>query len=166
MTRSLATAVLALCVVLALACAPQAPAELAEKGFDGSIIRFNTLYLSSRGGLAQPQTMVIKDEAGWQQLQSRLPSRRIPPQPLPPVEFQTLDVIAVFLGERPSGGYAIMVKQVLRKGEKVVVVVEESIPGEGCMRTMAFTRPFHLVAVPKLKLPVEFIHRRRIKPCP
>ncbi|MGD9124847.1 MAG: hypothetical protein PVG60_07130, partial [Desulfarculaceae bacterium] len=129
--RSLATAVLALCVVLAPACAPQAPAELAEKGFDGSIIRFNTLHLSSQGGLAQAQTMVIKDEAGWQKLQSQLPSRRIPPQSLPPVEFQTLDVIAVFLGERPFGGYTIMVKQVLRKGEKVVVVVEESIPGEG-----------------------------------
>jgi hypothetical protein len=70
--------------------------------------------------------------------------------PVPYVDFEAHDVLAVFEGERPSSGYDISVVSVENASDgtlKVTVLHEE--PGNTCITTAVITSPFELVVVPK-----------------
>lgn len=70
--------------------------------------------------------------------------------PVPFVDFEAHDVLAVFEGERPSSGYDITVVAVENAPDgtlKVTVLHEE--PGNTCMTSSVITSPFELVVVPK-----------------
>ena len=56
-------------------------------------------------------------------------------------------VAGVFLGSRPTGGYALEVTAVERDGTDLVVVYREGRPDPREMVTQMITSPFHLVRV-------------------
>jgi hypothetical protein len=55
-------------------------------------------------------------------------------------------VFAVFLGERPTGGYAVRVASVERIPGGLRVTYEETRPPAGCPVTQAPTHPYAIVA--------------------
>jgi len=70
--------------------------------------------------------------------------------PVPFVDFEAHDVLAVFEGERPSGGYDISVVSVMDNGDGTVTVsILHEEPGNTCMTTSVITSPFELIVVPK-----------------
>lgn len=79
------------------------------------------------------------------------------PEPLPPdVDFSKTTIIAVFMGQFSTGGYGIEVKEIIDTGLSVVVKVEKSYPGKGCVVTLAFSQPYHIVKVDKIDRYVLF----------
>lgn len=69
---------------------------------------------------------------------------------VPYVDFEAHDVLAVFEGERPSGGYDISVVSVMERGDgTVAVTILHEEPGATCMTISVITSPFELVVVPK-----------------
>lgn len=66
----------------------------------------------------------------------------------PFVDFATQEVLAVFDGQRPTGGYAIEVTNVSDGSGKRNVSITHLLPGENCVVTDALTSPFQIVAVP------------------
>lgn len=67
--------------------------------------------------------------------------------------------VLVAWGEKPTGGYAIRVEDVLsRAGQQAVVLVSLSAPGPGQAVTEALTHPFDLVAVDRLPRQVTFAY--------
>lgn len=74
----------------------------------------------------------------------------------PEVDFDQEMVLAVFMGERRTGGYRVEVNDVARDGETLRVSVRMSAPGPNCMTTQALTQPYQIVRLPRVEGPVEF----------
>ena len=69
--------------------------------------------------------------------------------PMPtPVTLNRETAVAVFMGQRTSGGYSISVERISTSGSTLNVVVSLKAPGAGMMTTQALTSPWVLVKVP------------------
>ncbi len=76
--------------------------------------------------------------------------------PEPKVDFTTHAIVAVFAGQKSTGGYSISVTKV-EDGKMRDVVVALTKPGPDCMVTQAVTTPYQIVAVPMTS--IEFTHQ-------
>lgn len=79
---------------------------------------------------------------------------------LPKVDFEKEMVLAVFAGEKRTGGHRIQLEKVLLKQSqtkpKYYVLYRETAPPADAMVTMALTYPSHVVVVPKVTSEVMF----------
>lgn len=75
--------------------------------------------------------------------------------PLPSIDFDRHEVLAVFDGQQPTGGYAVMVSKVVDEPDARAVTVTHLAPGEGCVTTQALTNPFQIVRVPRSEKDIE-----------
>jgi hypothetical protein len=74
----------------------------------------------------------------------------------PEVDFDEETVIVLLLGERPTGGYAVRIDEVIERRTEVVVVVAVERPEPGEMVTQALTAPYLVATIPMIGKPVEF----------
>jgi hypothetical protein len=63
------------------------------------------------------------------------------------MDFSNEIVVAVFLGEKPTGGHAIEITRMERSDDRLLVSFIERRPQPGGVVTQAFTQPFHIVKV-------------------
>lgn len=126
------------------------------EGAEGPVIR--TLLQGSQSGIRKAQREVVKSQAEWEKLWKQHLSTRIQdraPEP-PKVDWEKERVLAVFLGARPTGGYALRIEGIKPEKGKLVVFLSERKPAPNDIVTQAFTAPFHMVAVPKFSGEVEW----------
>ena len=109
------------------------PFTVLEEGTNAVAITDGKNYrIQSQEQLAELWTMIYGENA----------------PPLPTVDFTHEEILAVFSGQKNTGGYDISVKEVVNKnGVRVVTIVHE-VPGSDCATTGALTSPFVLVTVP------------------
>ena len=108
-------------------------------------------------GLEGPQnTWEIKTEQAWSAFYAKLESRSNPRPSTPPVDFSQHAVLAVFMGEKQTGGYFTEISKVLQNGDDLEVQVQESSPGDDDCYSQGDSQPYHLVKVPRVKGKVEF----------
>jgi len=93
----------------------------------------------------------ILDPETWESLW-----RELSRDPAPKVDFKGQQVVAVFLGQRPSGGYSIEIVRVLPGEAYVSVEYRERTPPPGRTPPEGATSPFALKLIPKSTLPVRF----------
>ncbi len=74
---------------------------------------------------------------------------------VPQIDFSREELLAVFDGTRPSGGYAVAVDSVVDEPGKRTVTIRHTVPGEGCVTTQAITSPYALVRVAKAVVPLS-----------
>lgn len=72
---------------------------------------------------------------------------------VPNVDFAKSRVVALFMGEKNTGGYAISIESVRQEKGKVIVKIKKSYP-DG-MVTMAFTQPYVIAKINTTKK-IEF----------
>jgi len=119
-------------------------------------VPFATIESGSSSGVNVRQGVTIKDQAEWLALWRRHTSNIQPPPSMPNVDFSSEMAIAVFSGERKSGGYSIQVDNIKLAGNKLIVMVSESNPAPGSINMMMLTQPYHIVRLSKSTLPVVF----------
>lgn len=93
-------------------------------------------------GMDEPAFRVIREPAEWTALWQQL--NRDAPQPLEKNQM----AVAVFLGQRRSGGYRVEVTGVRAEAGEIVLEWRESPPGPGSMTTQALTSPWAVVTLP------------------
>ena len=76
--------------------------------------------------------------------------------PLPKIDFSKRMVVAVFLGTRPSAGYAVEITGTRADGAGLVVLWTERRPESGMVAAQILTSPGHIVTVPKVTGPIRF----------
>jgi len=115
----------------------------------------------TRTGIGESRRLVIRDANGWAQFWSEL---GVGEQPA--VDFNRDVVIAVAAGQRPTGGYEIVIDRVAQSGGQLTVEVVERTPGPNCMTTASLTQPVDVVVVPAAdaKSP-SFLERKEIRGC-
>jgi len=77
-------------------------------------------------------------------------------KPAPAVDWSKEMVVAVFMGSRPTAGFAVEIASVAERDGKLVVAYRETAPKAGAVSAQVLTAPYHIAAVPKSSLPVAF----------
>jgi PrcB C-terminal len=119
-------------------------------------VPFSTLDKGLTSGVREPTQLVIRTHDDWAALWGR--HMQIQPAPqAPPVDFSRDMVVALFMGERPTGGHRIEITRVERADSGLSVRYRSQAPDPGTMVSQALTQPFHLVTLPRDESPVVFI---------
>lgn len=111
---------------------------------------FETVVSQTQSGLAERRREVVRDAAAWARVWAEIQSSVVPAPPLPAVDFAREMLVVVASGTRPSGGYAIKVRSVATRGDKLEVAVHEDCPAPGAMVIMVLTQPVEVVRVQAL----------------
>jgi len=114
----------------------------------GRRLEFQTLENGWFSGHKSSAYYVINTADEWADVFERSP----PPE----IDFSETTVIAAFMGRRPTGGYGIEVKEIIDTGFLVVIKVEQTSPGKGCIVPEVITSPYHIVKVDKIGKGVRF----------
>jgi hypothetical protein len=75
-----------------------------------------------------------------------------------PVDFNRHDVLAVFLGMKPSTGYNIAISNIMNNVDPLDVNVWIAVPAPGVPAGPVYTSPVQFVQIPKMGMPVVFHH--------
>lgn len=148
--------------------APAAPAEAAAPGQGYSAYGDNNRTLDlrrigqwTRTGIGESRRLVIRDANGWAQFWSELGVGD-----RPPVDFNRDVVVAVAAGQRPTGGYEIVIDRVIRSDGQLTIEVVERTPGPNCITTASITQPVDVVVVPAADArSPSFLERKEIRGC-
>lgn len=116
-------------------------------------------------GISDRRRLVIGDADAWAAFWTEMHASLSPAPELPAVDFSTRIVVAAAMGRRATGGYAIRIESVSRRGDDLEVVVVESSPGAGCLTTQALTAPATAVSVARPAGDVEFVERTETVGC-
>lgn len=103
------------------------------------------------GGSNEPGARTVSDPDSWRALWSGLSTA-----PAPAVDFRRDRVVAVFLGERPGGGYGVAIKEVFPTETSLIVRYAKTEPAPGRSYAAARTAPYALKIIPRGDLPVRF----------
>lgn len=117
---------------------------------------FSTIEQGSVSGIAKPTALVIKSEKEWQALWARHAAVRAPTPDPPQIDFSREMVIAVFAGERTTGGVTVEVTAIDVSSGAIRATYQESGPPPDSILTQALTQPYHLVITPRVEGPVTF----------
>lgn len=92
--------------------------------------------------VSRPETRIIKTEAEWAKLWSDIGAPEAPV-----ADLQTHVGVAVFLGERLTGGYGVKLLDSMAREGKVVIRYRESVPRG--ITFQALTYPYAVRLYPK-----------------
>lgn len=114
------------------------------------------------------ECVVARTETEWAALWKRHGGMQLPAPDLPTVNFEEDMVLAVFLGERPTGGYSVAVRAVdliesAEDGDQpatLAVYAREVRPLKNAIQPQVVITPFHMVLVPANEGQVE-LHMER-----
>jgi hypothetical protein len=125
--------------------AEQAPFVTLDKGFSS--------------GIRERKFVVAKTEQEWQDLWRAHGAKVSPPKEPPSVDFEKEMVVAVFLGERHSGGYRIEIVRIEEdlQNRQLTVGWRETKPPPGAMTIQALTQPYQIVKLKTSEFPVAFV---------
>ena len=98
------------------------------------------------------EQVVARTAAEWETLWRR----HAPGRTAPSVDFARSMVVAVFLGTRPSGGYAAQITGARIEDGVMVVRWAEVAPAPGQMAAQVMTAPSFLATVPRHAGQVRF----------
>ncbi len=74
---------------------------------------------------------------------------------LPSVDFEKYEVLAVFGGQKNTGGYTVAVKEIMDNEDTRRITITHTVPGSSCVTTQALTSPFQFVRVEKSEARID-----------
>jgi hypothetical protein len=98
-----------------------------------------------RSGIREPLQTVVRSQAEWLTLWRRH-SNDLNATP-PAVVFDLEIVAAIFLGEKPTGGYDVTILRAEQSGDELIVEYQEKTPAPGSINIQVFQQPFHIVRI-------------------
>ncbi len=123
-------------------------------------VMFRILSQGQSSGLAQQKFLTLRSLTEFAELWTI--HSQTSPAAMPKINFKRQMVIAVFMGEQHTGGYAIRVENIIESGETLQVEVALSKPRPGTRRVMMITQPNMIVVLPRSDK--KIIYRFRSNP--
>ena len=131
---------------------PSASPSVSSASVKGESISFTTLA-NGNSKVKTAGTRVVGDQADFEQLwKDHSGSSAI----LPEVDFSKQTVLAVFAGQKPTGGYSIKISSVRLDGKELVVSYHVTSPEKGKLNSQVLTYPAHIVSVASSKTKGDF----------
>jgi hypothetical protein len=110
-------------------------------------VAYEVVEVGTQSPFEDQKNFVIVNLEEWRDLWLYVHEDRA--APLPAIDFSRYVVLALFQGQRPSGGYALEVDAVRDVGGSLVVAVSDIEPGQGCTVTDDKTSPFTFIVTQK-----------------
>lgn len=115
-------------------------------------------------GLTDPQRLVIRDQVAWAAVWAAMwPDGSA--QPLPQVDFAREVLVVVALGQRPTGGYGILVDSATATPSGLSVRIRTISPGPRCAVTQSLTQPVDIARLPRSEAAVRFQDQGEVNAC-
>ena len=111
-----------------------------------------SLDKGAQSDVSVQREVAVRDAGEWAALWRAHASGR----PRPEVDFSREMVVGVFLGTRPTAGFAVEIMGVHSAGEETTVQYRETMPARDAITAQMITSPYHLVAIPKGAATVRF----------
>jgi hypothetical protein len=150
--KTIRLALLAAPVVLSAVLAAQTAAPTGAASDQKEIPQWRGQY----GGYPEFTTRVLRGNEAWEGFWTQV--RRDLPRRLDPAAEMA---VAVFIGERRTGGYIVQIISAGVEKDSFVVVYEEQAPGPDKFVTQALTTPWVVAVVPLSDRPVVFKPREK-----
>jgi hypothetical protein len=119
-------------------------------------IPFETIARGPLSRIEAAREAVARTEAEW----TALWKAHAPGTPKPRLDMTKRTVIGVFVGSRPSGGYAVDIVRIDRQGDGMLVTWRERRPGADEIASAMMTQPFHIVSIARVTGPIRFARER------
>jgi hypothetical protein len=132
---------------------------------NGKLASFEILEQGGNSGVRTGKAIAIHDAASWNTLWLEHKKNSTLASAAPAVDFSKQMVVAVFLGERRTGGYAVHIQTISAESGGLNVAYQERRPGKDCILIMAITFPYQIVRVARVDGPVTFSPELRIQNC-
>ena len=121
-------------------------------------VSYTTIDQGFQSGVRERKSLVIESAEEWKNL---LQNHRMPHDSVKsgaPINFDREMVVAVFMGEKPSGGYGIAITGIAADYEKqqLRITIRERNPPPDVVSTQALTQPYHIIKLAKIDLPIVF----------
>lgn len=113
-------------------------------------IQFSEVYYASNSGIDTKIGVLISDQGTWESMWKNINSISSALPPIPQINFEQTNLIAVSMGMKPSGGFRISVTGFTLTGNTLQVDLEEKHPGKNCGVTLALTQPIQIVKFSKI----------------
>lgn len=134
---------------------PNAPTQtLTYDSIEQGAVDMSTLGKDAYAALEDRAERVIRDKETFTDFWTHLHADQTPPPPLPEVDFSSEMVLAVVLGERPTGGYRVEIESITfnQNPDVIRAFVTETQPGTDCVVSQATTAPYHVVKMSALSV--------------
>jgi hypothetical protein len=128
-------------------------------------LRAEPVSLTYVSGLAEPQQLVVRDQAAWQEAWNAIWRHHVPRPPLPDVDFAREMIVVAALGTRPTGGYSVFLDSAWDGPDGIVVRIRAISPGSGCGVTLALTQPVDVARLLRREGAVVFSQQHEIQDC-
>jgi hypothetical protein len=119
-------------------------------------IDFTTIAQGTDSGYQSASQMTIDNSERWNNFWQLHTCNTEPPPPVPQVDFTRYSVVAVFAGEKPTGGYSVEILSAETSSSQttdrpsLVITVQYRQPSAGDFVTEALTYPYHMIRIPKI----------------
>ncbi|CCG53379.1 Probable lipoprotein precursor [Flavobacterium indicum GPTSA100-9 = DSM 17447] len=112
---------------------------------------YKVIYKGQISSKKVKENIVIKDNESFTNLISELNIQPADYEVLLNVDFEKNNLLVLFIGEKPTGGYDIDVDKVLFLEKTIEVYPKISIPSKDSFSTTAITSPYVMVTISKGK---------------
>lgn len=152
------TATLILIISIITGCARPTSAEAVPD----SKLPFTIIEQGNHSGFTLAKQLIITDAPMWESLYAiHKPAERSRP---PVINFMTHTVIAIFIGEQYTGGYAVTISSLEQQPNKLLVHFVITAPKPGQTTTMALTQPFTMITTARVPSPIVFVQHTALTP--
>lgn len=128
----------------------------------GRMLPRRTLAKGSVSGITTSIWEVVKNQAEWEKLWKAHSPVVEPESAAPRVDFNREMVVVATMGRRSTAGYEIEITRIKERDSRLVVFVKSTLPPADAILAQQLTSPFHMIAVSKTELPLEFVEIEQI----
>lgn len=124
-----------------------APTDVSAYQAPAEELIFERIAEGAQSAAEEQAFILVQDEAELLELWNVAYGAQLNVPPLPDVNFQREAVLAVFAGQKPTGGYGVELRGVELERDDVYVDLLLTEPAEGSMNTQALTSPWLMLRV-------------------
>jgi hypothetical protein len=120
-------------------------------------VTYDIVGQGTYSGIKEPLQKVIQTKEEFADLWKQHVSVIVPQPPPPAVDFETSAVVAIYMGEKNTSGFQILIKRVEAQGNNVLVHFKQTEPPANSFTLQVLTQPFVLLRVDKPDGQVQLI---------
>jgi hypothetical protein len=121
------------------------------------IVDYEVIQQGTYSGKKDADAEVIDNQEKWEQLWKQHVSVLVPQPPVPEIDFSDNVVAVIFAGEKTTGGYAVVIKDVSADGDDVIVHYRITEPQPNSFTLQVLSQPYVMLRITKPKGSVKLV---------
>lgn len=120
-------------------------------------VNYEVLLQGTYSGLKDPLQKVILTEDEFKDLWKKHVSVIVPQPAAPKVDFSVSVIVAIYVGEKNTSGYQILLRKVEPKAKDVIVHYRFTEPPTNSLTLQVLTQPYMLIRIDKPEGQVQLL---------